>query len=596
MTTRSNQKIALAQALIVLAVSSVGCARHVRRYSAEGPMWRDDSDFVPFSPVPKAYFSPFAWDAADNMIFRPTARVFAVDPGGEAVNVNSMDEVPDSSWFTNRLSRQRLSPERIARGSCDEVPIDPSGPWTITSAKADGASPGFIIKDQRGRSFLLKFDGPDQPERATAADVIGSILYWAAGYHTPCNQITFFRKDILQIGENATATVLGNKVPMTWERIDPIFELVTPQPDGTLRATASAFLPGKPLGPWRYELVREDDANDIVPHDDRRELRGAYVLASWVNHFDSREQNTLAMWIATDEPGRGYVRHHYIDFGDSFGSMWAIRGMSERHGHTYYFDMPYVLQDLVTFGGIPRAWRGNELGPTGNTLGYYNVETFAPDKYRTGYQNPAFIRATERDKAWMTRIIANITPEVVKAAIKRARLSDPLVESELTRILLARREKILKRWFQKLSPLSQPRLHETQGGTELCLQDLSVTAGVVDRGDRVYWTRGWQHVRRRKLREVEVGRPRRGPDDMVCVALPDVDGASIDDPAYLIIDVAGLYGRNDSKSRPARVHLYQFGAGGYVVVGLQRPYKLHTPNGRDQYYPRSLQMFALDID
>ncbi len=596
MTTRFNERMGAAVALFLLAADGIGCARQVRRYSADGPMWRDEGDFEPFTPVPEVYFSPFAWDAADNMIFRPAARVFAVDPGGEAVNVNSMDEVPDSSWFTNRLSRQRLSPERIARGACDETSLDPSGPWTITSAKPDGANPGFIIEDQQGRAFLLKFDDASQPERATAADVIGSIFYWAAGYETPCNQITFFRKDILQIGEDATATVFGTKVPLTWDRLDPIFEALTPQPDGTWRAAASAFLPGKPLGPWRYELVRDDDANDIVPHDDRRELRGAYVLASWVNHFDSREQNTLSMWVATDKQGRGYVRHHYIDFGDSFGSMWAIRGMSERHGHTYYFDMPHVLQDLVTFGGVPRAWRDNELGPTGKTLGYYNVETFEPDKYRTGYQNPAFIRATERDKAWMARIVAKLTPEAIKAAIAQARLSDPLVESELTRIVLARREKILRRWFRNLSPLAEPTLHEGERGTELCLRDLSVEAGIVNPDTRLYSKHGWRHVRRRKLREVEVGAPRRGSNDAVCVGLPDIDWASLDDPAYLIIDVTGLNGREDDKSRPARVHLYQFGEGRYAIVGLQRPYKLRTPSGRDQYYPRSLEMFALGID
>ncbi|MDH3846130.1 MAG: hypothetical protein OES69_19480, partial [Myxococcales bacterium] len=106
----------------------------------------------------------------------------------------------------------------------------------------------------------------------------------------------------------------------------------------------------------------------------------------------------------------------------------------------------------------------------------------------------------------------------------------------------------------------------------------------------------WRHVRRRKLREVEVGAPRRGSNDAVCVGLPDIDWASLDDPASLIIDVTGLNGREDDKSRPARVHLYQFGEGRYAIVGLQRPYKLRTPSGRDQYYPRSLEMFALGID
>lgn len=582
--------------LSFVSLSQIGCALRVNRYALQEPMWRDDGDFTPFAPAPEEYFSPFAWDAADNMIFRPTARIFAVDPGGEAVNVNSMDEVPDSSWFTNRLGREDLLPERLARAACDEKPLDPSEPWTITSAKPDGANPGFIIEDENERKFLLKFDSKKQPERATAADVIGSIFYWAAGYHAPCNQIVFFRKEMLRIGENATAEVLGEEVPLTWERLAPVFEAVDPQPDETWRAAASRFLPGKPLGPWRYDLVREDDPNDVVPHPDRRELRGAYVLASLINHFDSREQNTLSTWITFGEAEQGYVRHNFIDFGDSFGSMWALRGMSERLGHTYYFDMPYILQDLVTFGAIPRAWRNNELGPTGKTLGYYDVESFQPDKYRTGYQNPAFIRATERDKAWMARIIARLTPEAIEKAIDRARLSDPLVRSELLRIVLGRREKILERWFRNLSPLSAPWLREGERGPELCLRDLALTANVVEREERLYWARGWQHIRRRKLRDVDVGHPRSRPDDAVCVDLPDQPEASTEDPAYWIIDVNGLDGPDDENARPARVHLYQLGRGQYFIVGLQRPYDLRDPNGRDQYYPRSLEMFARGLD
>jgi hypothetical protein len=30
---------------------------------------------------------------------RPISDFWAVDPAGESINVNSLDEVPDSSWF-----------------------------------------------------------------------------------------------------------------------------------------------------------------------------------------------------------------------------------------------------------------------------------------------------------------------------------------------------------------------------------------------------------------------------------------------------------------------------------------------------------------
>ncbi|HMI93623.1 MAG TPA: hypothetical protein VK509_19755, partial [Polyangiales bacterium] len=74
------------------------------RFPLSEPLWRDP-DQHPFAPAPEEYVSPFAWDGADQMVFRPISRFFAVDPAGRAVNVNALDEVPDSSWFENRIGR-----------------------------------------------------------------------------------------------------------------------------------------------------------------------------------------------------------------------------------------------------------------------------------------------------------------------------------------------------------------------------------------------------------------------------------------------------------------------------------------------------------
>ena len=566
---------------LVLAVS---CAHDYRKFPLEEPMWRDEGDFRAFQPMPEEYFSPFAWDGADQMLFRPIARFFAVDPAGEAVNVNAMDEVPDSSWYTNRLSRGPMTRERMLAGPCgDDAPLNPTGPWQITSAKPNGANPGFIIEDAQGRNFLLKFDSPDQPERATAADVMGSLMYWGAGFSTPCNRVVIFDRDVLQIADDATAEIAGEEQPMTWALLEPAFEKATVLPDGRYRGTSSQFLPGIPLGPWRYEGTRDDDPNDVIDHQDRRELRGSYTIASWINHFDSREQNTLAMWMAEsgDDGAPGYVQHNYIDFGDSYGSLWAWDGISRRLGYSSYFDLRHLFADFVTFGVIDRPWYHAEAGPAGDVLGYFGVSRFDPGDYRPGYPNPAFLAASDRDKAWMARILAGFSPDDIRAIVDEAKVQDPTVDRELKRILVGRHERILRHWFRKLSPLTRPQVVVEGDQALLCAEDLVVARELMEWESRPYWARAWRLEGGDDLEAVETGRLSRRAPHHLCVGLPTRDDATTEDPEYLIVDVMALWGAEDDDSRPLRVHLYQVGPQDFRVVGLERPYDLDAPSARD---------------
>ena len=182
-------------AILTMALAAVGCAG-VGRFPLAQPIWVD-LDKRPFPTKPEEYVSSFLWDGADQMAFRPVAKFFKVDPGGEAVNVNALDEVPDSAWFTNRLGRFDMSLDEVRRGPCQGESLDPAGPWVVTGAKPNGANPGFPIKAPDGRRYLIKFDGTVQGPRATAADVIVSKIYHAAGFSVPCNEVVFFDRAIL---------------------------------------------------------------------------------------------------------------------------------------------------------------------------------------------------------------------------------------------------------------------------------------------------------------------------------------------------------------------------------------------------------------
>lgn len=558
----------LALPILVLALAS--CASDVRRFPLRQPMWRDP-DARPFGPAPEEYESPFAWDAADQTIFRPVARFFAVDPAGRAINVNAMDEVPDSSWFENRIGRRPMTPEEAALGACTGVPpLDPSGPWTVSGAKPNGANPGFIIEDAQGRRFLLKFDGTDQPERATSADVIGAAIYHDAGYHAPCNSIVFFDRGVLRIGEDAEAEdAHGRDVPLTMRHIDTVLAKGLRLRDGRYRASASLFVEGRPIGPWTYQGTRDDDPNDVVAHEDRRELRGGYVIASWINHFDAREQNTLATFVETGGAGRGrgYVKHYMLDFGDSLGSLWEYDGISRRLGHAYYLDIPYMLEDFATLGAVERPWDRARHGRAGAALGYFDATDFDPEEWRSGYPNPAFVRMQEADAAWMARILARFEDAHVRAIVARAEIQDPVVERELVRILIARRDEVLRRWLGVLSPLADPELRATTFGAALCLDDLALRAGLVAPRGRRY--RIGASIGREELTRVLVARP-TARNGEVCVPLPAASDASPSHPAYLVVSITA-HGRDRREVLPARAHLYHLGGSEYRIVGLERP-------------------------
>ena len=95
-------------------------------------------------------------------------------PGDPAVNVraqnaNTIDEVPDSSWFTNRIYSKALSVQEITRGP-NTIDGPAPGKWTIIRAKSAGVAPGFTVRDETGEVWFLSFDPDGYPVAPTAAD------------------------------------------------------------------------------------------------------------------------------------------------------------------------------------------------------------------------------------------------------------------------------------------------------------------------------------------------------------------------------------------------------------------------------------------
>jgi hypothetical protein len=340
-------------------------------------------------------------------------------------------------------------------------------------------------------------------------------------------------------------------------------------PGGQLRASTSLFLPGKPIGPFTYQGTDGDDPNDVIPHQDRRELRGMRLLAAWTQHFDAREQNTLSTWIETG-PDQGYVRHNVIDFGDCFGSVWEPPTLGRRIGHSHYFDLDETLSDWFTFGIRTRPWDTARFGPSGKVFAYYDVRDFVPEDWKAGYPNPAFSRMSERDGAWMARIIARFSDAHLRRLVQIAELGDPALEAELLRLLSGRRDRVLERYLTRLSPLTHPAV---RGGVaaDLCLLDVVAESGVRPGRERGYAVTAYPGGAPVRLEHVRAAAGHR-----VCAALPRAAGASAASPAYLIVDWVSQ-SAGYAQELPARVHLYDLGPDGFALAGLERVESFDPP-------------------
>ncbi len=391
----------------------------------------------------------------------------------EALNVNAFDEVDDSSWYTNRNSMKRMSLEEFAAGPNKGAKPDPTSTWTVIRAKAEGVTPGFSIVDSRGEKFVIKFDPPGYRELATGAEVVSTKLFHAAGYNVPENYIVYFDPKILKLGEEVKFTdEKGRKRYMNQADLDAILERIELLPDGRIRALASKYLSGSLKGPLKYKGTRKDDPNDIVPHQHRRELRGLRVISAWLNHYDTKANNSLDVYVED-----GYMKHYLIDFGSTLGSQ-GNEPMPPDVGHENTIDPHAIVVNMLTLGFYVRSWE--RIEPIRYpSIGYFRSDIFYPQKYKFIVPNPAFENMTDRDGYWGAKQVMSITDDQLKAAVAEGQYSDPEAAEYLLKTLTERRDIVGRYWFSRVNPLDKFEMGEnSEGQQEMNFADLAIESGL----------------------------------------------------------------------------------------------------------------------
>ena len=395
----------------------------------------------------------------------------------------------------------------------------------------------------------------------TAADVIAQRLLWACGYNVPEDDVVFFRREDLRLaGDAENRDVFGNKSSMSERDLDLGLARVDVRPDGTYRGLVSKYLPGVPIGPYAREGVRRDDPNDLIPHQLRRELRGAYAVFEWLGHTDLQEDNTLDMWHEDAESGRHYVMHYLVDFGKAMGVMSYLNKW-KWPGYTHSFDVSFVVRSLLSLGLWKRPYEDLAAPPLVG-VGLFEHQRFRPGSWRA---NSPYWPLEDRDRFdafWGAKIIIRFSEEQIRTAVDQGRLSDPRSAAYLTETLVARQRKTARYWFSRVNPLDRFEV----GDSALCFQDLAARYALEDVSATRYAIDAFDYRGQATGFSAQAS---PGRDGRVCI---DGIGPSSSRDGYLIVRI--VTDRGSYRLPPTLVHLAREpGAGGpgaMRVIGLRR--------------------------
>ena len=542
----------MATRLVILALVAVGSTMaltaQTRRFYPDDPIWREPMTEDVASAT--RYEPDLAYQTLENLFWRPGDPV----TGQRAKNINTVDEVPDGPYFVNRAGRTPLTPAAVARAANTSDGPAP-GKWTVASAKSDGITPGFTIRDAKGQLWFVKFDPPGWRGMATGSEVVAAKLFWAAGYHTAEYHIGKLMVTNLAIGKDTRITPPGEMPrPMQQSDIAWLLSRADRDPDGSYRVILSKATPGQPVGRIRFHGTRADDPNDIVPHEHRRELRGYFVFAAWLNHVDAKGINSLSTLIT--ENGRRFIRHYLLDFGSALGSA-AVGPREGWEGYEALVEEPGEIgKRVLSFGFKIPVWRTQDyfesraIGRLPRDHSKWDPETWWPH-----ITNAAFRHMRPDDTFWAASKLLAISDDMIRAAVAEGQFGDPESEKFLAQAIIDRRLRILQTFLPKVNPIVDPAI-DAQG--RLTFRNLAADSAVADRapGYRALWYTFDNLADRATL--VATSEETQSP--MVMPSIPDSE--------YIKVDISAV-GGPEAWNVPISAYFRRTLAG-WVLVGLER--------------------------
>ncbi len=487
------------------------------------------------------------WDHGMTSTVRPLGRLLSpgtyisrIAGGRPAGDVNAFGQVPDSTWFENRIGRGKLTSADAFRGAAsDEGPA--AGELRVIGGKIEGVSAGFVVRDSAKQIWFIKLDHPGFPELSTSAEVVASRLLWLAGYHVPSMHLLDVDRARFVLDPKAKAKDLYNRpIPLTRTTLDVLLANTNPDKTGRVRMLFSRQPAGVVLGSFSYRGIRADDPNDTIEHEHRRSLRGLWLFSAWLNNIDTRDANSLDMFRPIAKDGRGVVDHYLIDFGDSFGAT----GEGEKvavESWEYLVDWSAMFRSLFSFGVGEPPYRKVKRSPV-RSVGLFEAKLFDPDEWKSGFPNPAFAERTPGDEFWAASILARIQPDHIRAAVTAGRYREEGAQGQIVEVLLARRKKLLQHALLSSLELDRPRVV----GKKLRLDDLRVLGELPQVGTITYVVR-WNRTGRPDAtlgrgELTEAASPEIDIDLTAALARARTGGKAFDEDPFLTVELTRYAG------------------------------------------------------
>lgn len=418
-------------------------------------------------------------------------------------NVNVFDEVPDSGFFTNRQGRERLSPAALEKGYQETSGPDLAKPLEVIAAEQRGIYPRFLAKDARGDEYLLEFDPQGNLELVTGAEIVASRFYHALGYFVPQYTILLIKADQFRADPAATTWEdTGFKKALSQKRLEEYLMVLPQNKEGLYRASACKVLKGGYHGGFSFESRRKDDTEDLVNHRDRREIRTLGIFASWLNHYDLRESDTLD--VSTPGTGPMSLTHYLGGFNGALGATQE-GPKAPMFGFEYAIDYGETLKSVLALGFREKPWQekwrlAGEKKQASPAVGYFSNEFFDPEHYKTLFPYEAFRLVTRADGFWAAKLLMNFSDEDIRAMVKAGQYSDAKDADTLAKTLIERRDRIARYWLLRANPLDGFSF----SGGKLSFKDLAVKYGFASQEGTVYHIEVMNEGKKEKVAQLEI--------------------------------------------------------------------------------------------